>query len=359
LVTLVSIVRNEAAVIGRCLDSVIGVIDRWVIVDTGSTDGTQAIITAKLAGLPGELHGREWVDFGTNRTESLRLAGQAEGDYLLILDADETLEGDDARMLDRTALAGGACSYTLEVRSRDALAFRSRRLLRADRGWRYEGAVHAIPVAEREYSSGAIDGVHVCHRGDGGSHEGRLEWALDVLEQTVMEHPDDTRSRFYLANTRRDLGDLDGALRDYSARVRMSGGFADERFVSLYRAGQILMSRNLPLAAATLLEAVEMRPDRMEPVYALARGYRMAGLRRAAYVWASYGFGRPRPGGLFVEPWIYEWGLLFEFSISAWWVGERVLARSLCEDLLDRDDLPDRIVEQVRANLALCLPVAA
>ena len=68
------IVKNEAHVIRRCLDSVRPFIDRWVIVDTGSTDGTQEIIRTHMRDLPGELHERPWRDFGTNRSEALALA---------------------------------------------------------------------------------------------------------------------------------------------------------------------------------------------------------------------------------------------------------------------------------------------
>ena len=42
------IVKNEAHVIERCLQSVKSIIDYWVIVDTGSTDGTQKIIKKYL-----------------------------------------------------------------------------------------------------------------------------------------------------------------------------------------------------------------------------------------------------------------------------------------------------------------------
>ena len=64
------IVKNEAHVIRRCLDSVRPLIDRWVIVDTGSTDGTQALIRELMADVPGELHERPWVDFSTNRNQA-------------------------------------------------------------------------------------------------------------------------------------------------------------------------------------------------------------------------------------------------------------------------------------------------
>ena len=46
------IVRNEAPVIRRCLASVLPIIDYWAIVDTGSTDGTQGLITEYLEGVP-------------------------------------------------------------------------------------------------------------------------------------------------------------------------------------------------------------------------------------------------------------------------------------------------------------------
>ena len=90
-ICLCMIVKNEAPVIRRCLDSVRPLIDHWVIVDTGSTDGTQEIIRTHMAGLPGTLHERPWVDFAHNRSESLALA-RPHADYSLVIDADDFLE---------------------------------------------------------------------------------------------------------------------------------------------------------------------------------------------------------------------------------------------------------------------------
>ena len=39
-IALCMIVKNEEKIIERCLSSVLPLIDSWVIVDTGSTDGT-------------------------------------------------------------------------------------------------------------------------------------------------------------------------------------------------------------------------------------------------------------------------------------------------------------------------------
>ena len=55
---------------------------------------------------------------------------------------------------------------------------------------------------------------------------------------------------------------------------------------------------------------------------------------------------------LFVAPWIYRWGLLFEYSISAYWVGELGHAFAACQRLLKLDDLPDPYRKQTRENQA-------
>ena len=52
------IVKNKVSVIARCLVSVRPIIDYWVIVDTGSTDGSQETVRTLMRDLPGELHER-------------------------------------------------------------------------------------------------------------------------------------------------------------------------------------------------------------------------------------------------------------------------------------------------------------
>jgi len=66
------IVRNEAHIVGELLGVVAPFIASWVIVDTGSDDGTQDVIRSRMAtlGIAGELHERPWRNFGQN----LRLA---------------------------------------------------------------------------------------------------------------------------------------------------------------------------------------------------------------------------------------------------------------------------------------------
>ena len=92
------IVRNEAHIVHEVLDAVASCITSWVIVDTGSDDGTQDVIRKHMAGLgiPGELHERPWRNYGHNRSEALRLA-QGHGDYIWVMDADDTVMGAQRR----------------------------------------------------------------------------------------------------------------------------------------------------------------------------------------------------------------------------------------------------------------------
>jgi len=61
------IVKNEGLVIEKWPGLVETLIDYWVIVDTGSTDGTQKVIKNFLKDVPGELHERPWINFAHNR----------------------------------------------------------------------------------------------------------------------------------------------------------------------------------------------------------------------------------------------------------------------------------------------------
>ncbi|MCX8051053.1 MAG: glycosyltransferase [Chlorobi bacterium] len=93
LLTLAMIVRNEETTLQRCLESVRGVVDQIVVVDTGSTDDTIAV--AERFGA--EVYRFPWCDdFAAARNESLR---HARGQWILYLDADETLTPESAQML--------------------------------------------------------------------------------------------------------------------------------------------------------------------------------------------------------------------------------------------------------------------
>ncbi|MEU2990264.1 glycosyltransferase [Streptomyces griseoincarnatus] len=336
------IVKNEARVIERCLSSVRDLVDTWVISDTGSTDGTQQLIRAALHGRPGELHEERWENFGRNRTLNIEHA-RGKADYLLLLDADQVLR-QDGPLPPLTA-----DSYML--RHEGATEYRVKRLVRGDIPWRYEGVTHEYLTSDRRHGQANLDALVVEHFADGGSRQDKFERDARLLSAELKRDPDNTRTVFYLAQTMRDLGDTDRAIRLYERRAGM-GGWDEEVYYSLLQAG-ILRARagDWPRAMDALTRAWETRPDRLEACYELASRLRSMGRYRAAHAVVSAGLGRRQPDDLlFVQPWVYRWGLLFEFSISAYWVGDVAGSVRACDELLSMPELPDRYRRQTLTN---------
>ena len=91
------IVKNETAMIRRCLASVLPLVDYILVVDTGSTDGTQQMIRDFLTehNVQGRVIDEPWRDFAYNRSFALERLREVESvDYAMIIDADDTLEFD-------------------------------------------------------------------------------------------------------------------------------------------------------------------------------------------------------------------------------------------------------------------------
>lgn len=85
-ISLCMIVKNEEAVLARCLDSVADLVEEIIIVDTGSTDRTKEI----AAGYTDKIYDFQWIhDFSAARNYAFSLAAC---DYIYSADADEVLD---------------------------------------------------------------------------------------------------------------------------------------------------------------------------------------------------------------------------------------------------------------------------
>lgn len=87
------IVRDEAHVITRCLNSVRNMVDFVRIVDTGSTDDTIHLIREWCLneGVNCVVKSEKWADFATNRNQALELAHECDATHLVLIDADEVM----------------------------------------------------------------------------------------------------------------------------------------------------------------------------------------------------------------------------------------------------------------------------
>lgn len=360
MIVLGMFVRNEAKVIERALASAKPFISSWVVLDTGSTDGTQELVRPALAGLPGELLERRWSSYGEASDELLR-AAEGRGQYLWILDADEEVELTDPilrpfpKQLDKDA-------YYVRTRF-STIDTDKPRILRLGLPWHHPQRRHASPrLREGVPFVGRIPGLLVQNHGDGSQGSMPLESVRERYERDVRHflgelelNPEDTRSWFYLAQSLRDSGDLEAAITTYRHRATL-GGWDEEAWYSLLQVA-ILLERTKAREAdvvAAYLEAHEARPTRAEPLCYLARYYRT--LKKYAlaltFAEAAVEIRRPALDRLFIDWTTYEWRALDEVGLAHLGLGHRSEARAYSQRLLAYAPAEQHF--RIKRNIAMC-----
>jgi tetratricopeptide (TPR) repeat protein len=332
------IVKDEATIITRCLTSLRPLISTWVIVDTGSTDGTQDIIRQYLADLPGELHERPWRDFGTNRSEALALA-RDKADYTLMMDADDELTLPPSFTLpplDQDA-------YQLLLSQGRAFMYRTQ-IFRAALPWRYEGVLHEYPTCGQKVRQAKLKGPVVQMHVDGAraADPGRFSKDARVLEEALAREPDNRRYAFYLAQSYRDAGQLEQAIVAYEKRVSMGGG-PEEVWYSLFQVAELSarLSRPAEQVIARFLAAFDFRPTRAESLCQLAYYCRLKGRHASAYLFARAAAEIPMPDdSVCVDASVYLWRARDELAMAAQSTGRRQEAVRVAQAILASGKLP-------------------
>ncbi|NEP19078.1 MAG: tetratricopeptide repeat protein [Leptolyngbya sp. SIO4C1] len=199
------IVKNEAEALPRCLGSVQGVAAlETVVVDTGSTDGTPQI----AATLGAKMIAFDWADdFAAARNASL---AAATGDWILVIDADETLTAAGRtylqQLLAECSAAGSAASLLLvtwlrqELNARQAPYTQVARLFRNHPAIQFEQPYHetvdrsveAVIAAEPSWQIAQTDIVAMTHTGytpAAIAAQHKFERAQRLLEQALAQSP--------------------------------------------------------------------------------------------------------------------------------------------------------------------------
>lgn len=351
--TLSMIVKNESRVIARCLESVRPLVTQWVIVDTGSTDGTQKIVESYMGGIPGELHERPWRDFGSNRTEALNLAKKF-GRYVLVIDADDTLEIEPGFQLpDLTADA-----YQLLVRDGTTSYWREQ-IFDSHLDYRYEGVVHEGLVSSVPRRHEHLMGVVYRRKIEGARSSDPDKYRKDaaILERALARDRSSTRHAFYLAQSWRDAGEDEKARDAYRVRAQM-GGWDEEIWYSRLEIAKLSAKLGDPEAEviSAYIAAYETRPSRAESLCYLAMYLRTRGRVQAAYPFARAAAEASLPSDLlFVDESVYSWRARDELAVSAYWTQHYDVALASNDHLLASADLPESERPRIIANRAFCL----
>ena len=321
-ICLAMIVKDEVEIIEACLQSVKPIISYWVIVDTGSTDGTQEKIKEVMKDIPGELHQEKWINFGHNRTQSLRYA-QGKAEYTFVIDADDRIdimpEFFDTK-LDKDA-------YFLKINDGQQ-SHKRIHIFRSSDPWEYVGVLHEYAHCEGKKDIGYCKDIEYhpnFRKGNRSNRPAKEKYLNDakILESALKEEPDNARHVFYLAQSYRDAGDHKNAYSYYQKRSQM-GGWAEEVFYSLYQMGLLLerMGETAEKIVYSYLNAYQFRPVRAEPLYRLARFFRFRNEYALAFMFAEKAISLRIPNDLLlIENDVYEWKALDEYAVACSWVG--------------------------------------
>lgn len=248
-IALSMIVRDEERSLGRALSSAAPLVDDIVVVDTGSSDGTVSVArahSARVAHFP-------WADdFAAARNHALDQAHELTGsDLVLMLDADEWVDGDDADVLRRWArdaaagAAGSICVISDSESDGTTLTTQASIVRVAPAGSRFVGRVHEQLVGYASLT--AVPGLRVRHDGYRAAQLERKKGRNErLLRQLLADSPGDPYLLFQLGRERQIAGDFTGAADAYLAalpHVEDTTSWRDEVrarvIVSLQRAGRV------------------------------------------------------------------------------------------------------------------------
>lgn len=218
-ISLAMIVRNEAARLKECLESVKDAVDEIVIVDTGSCDETMRIARQYT----GKVYSFAWDnDFAAARNFAIE---QTRHEWILSLDADERLEA-RAGALRSLVSQTGYSAYRLplyalkeagDYREHDRFAV----LRLFQRQYRFTGAIHEyVCIADPEEVGTTAEPV-ICHIEVSPAERRRRRGRnIALLKKAMAEDTADPYLQYYLGVEWLGLGRYHLASRSFQDAVR-------------------------------------------------------------------------------------------------------------------------------------------
>ncbi|WP_025849123.1 glycosyltransferase [Paenibacillus ehimensis] len=279
------IVKNEERCIKRCLDSIIGVFDEIIVVDSGSTDKTLSILTDYPTV---KVHQTVWNEsFSQLRNEAL---AHVTSDWVFWLDADEWLHPEDQANVRTAAALYSGLGHIIpvlhvglinQVNGTEICDYSVPRLFPARRGLYYSGRIHEQIATQEEgiFTSNVLHKptkIRVFHDGYEAfvkEDKDKFNRNIRLLRLMTQEEPENSGWWYFLGRETMSLGDYDSALdalrkSEEHARANPKFGRMPEVYMLMTR---ILASRNeWEQAEECCRKALKLHPDFPDARYALA-----------------------------------------------------------------------------------------
>lgn len=277
-----------------------------------------------------------WQDFEWNRTAALKLA-YGLGDYLVLTDADYVWKSSkpDGSWV-RDVLLKSPQTKSWKVSTLANCLYIRPHVIRSTLKVRFERATHEFlayidhPGEERILG----DELKIHHIGDGGCKADKFIRDKLALEKDLVKYGErDSRTNYYMGQTLRCLGELNGAIDFYERRVDI-GGWRQEVYYSMFQHGTALKDLKRPIKRTVLpklLEAFVYEPTRLESLFNVMEILLAHGHHKLACSLAGFAMFNtfPPPTCLFVEQVVF-------FPMS----GRRFAPAVLVPSLTTRPDGP-------------------
>lgn len=331
------IVKNEAKIITRLLDSVLKIIDCYCICDTGSTDNTIEIIQEyfEQKHISGKIISQPFVHFSHNRNLALK-ACEGMSDYILLLDADMIVEINYNSFNKNIFLSNSNHFYIFQ--GTNDFYYKNIRIIKNDNhSYEYIGVTHEyLSVKNDTNTINAINNKNniiekniffIKDIGDGGSKQNKFLRDIQLLTTGINDEPNNARYHFYLANSYFDIHDYHSAINYYKKRIQL-GGWKEEVWYSYYKIGLGYNKLNdFPNALFYWLEGFNYYPERLEGLYEIIKYYRINRSHHLAfeiYKMCERVLNNPlyiqnRNNYLFLHNDVYTYKLYYEYSIIAYY----------------------------------------
>jgi hypothetical protein len=244
LIHLCIMVKNGGAQFENMLQQNMPIIDKWTILDTGSSDNTPDIIRRTLVGKKnGELYEEPFINFRDSRNRLLDLAGTS-CKYIIMLDDTYVVEGDLRGFLTETRGDQLSDSYTLYIKSEDTI-YGSNRIIKSETGLRYIHTIHEVISDKNNINIVVPKEIVVIHDGRFDYMEKRTNERkpldLQLLFEEVANNPHDPRAYYYLAQTYNCLNDHENTLKYFLKRAEFpNSGFHQEYVDALFEAARTM-----------------------------------------------------------------------------------------------------------------------
>ena len=285
------IVKNESHIIEKTLLNLCDKINfsYWIICDTGSTDNTPELITTffKNKNIPGQLFYDKWQDFAHNRTIALEKAFN-KTDLLLVFDADDELCGEiimpSTPNYDEYHMKFGTSSGTNYTR---VLLINNRKR------FQYLSVIHEFIICKEQGStSTVIDGNYYVISGRSGNRSKDPDKYLKdaiILEKAYKEafEKDDAlylRYAFYCANSYKDYGQFEDAIKWYKIVLGHENQWAQEKYMACLNIYNCYASLKQPENGFYyLVKGLNYDKERVECLYPLLVHYCCDNMNNIAY----------------------------------------------------------------------------